>query len=108
MTKSYEVLEDYRARIDGLDDKIVDLLVERISIIRDVAKIKHQHNIPAVLEDRIAEVIDRAGDRVEAKLLGHMAQDIIEDDADRVREVYALLVVICCDLEEEYIASKAV
>lgn len=103
MTQSYEVLKDFRARIDALDDKIVDLLIERIGIIREVAKIKHQHNIPAILEDRIAEVIDRAGDRVEAALPEQFAQD----DADRIREVYALLVVICCDLEEEYIASQA-
>lgn len=107
MTQSYEVLKDFRARIDALDDKIVDLLIERIGIIREVAKIKHAHHIPAVLEDRIAEVIDRAGDRAESRLQGHAPQDILEDDADRIREVYALLVVICCDLEEEYIASQA-
>ena len=42
-------------------------------------------------------MIDRAGDRVEASIPGEVG----EDDADRIREIYALMVVICCDLEEE-------
>lgn len=97
-----EIMKPYRAQIDALDDKIVDLLIERIGIVREVAKTKSVHGIPAVLEDRIAEVIDRAGDRVEAALDGEQG----EDDADRIREVYALLVVICCELEEELMEKK--
>lgn len=94
-------MKPYRDRIDALDDKIVDLMIERLGIVREVAQIKLKNKIPAVIEERIAEVIDRAGDRVEAAVPGEVG----EDDADRIREIYALMVVICCDLEEELMES---
>ncbi len=101
MSKVQEIMKPYRDRIDALDDKIVDLMVERLGIVREVAQIKLKNKIPAVIEERIAEVIDRAGDRVEAAVPGEVG----EDDADRIREIYALMVVICCDLEEELMES---
>lgn len=97
MTKVQEIMKPYRDRIDALDDKIVDLLIERVGVVREVAKIKSLHNIPAVIEERIAEVIDRAEMMLEGSIDGEQG----EDDADRIREIYALIVVICCDLEEE-------
>jgi len=96
-------MKPYRARIDALDDQIVDLMIERLKIIREVAAVKVENGIPAVIEERIAEVIDHAGDRVESVLSGEQG----EDDADRIREIYALMVVICCDLEEEILESRA-
>ena len=101
MSKVQEIMKPYRDRIDALDDKIVDLMIERLGIVREVAQIKLKNKIPAVIEERIAEVIDRAGDRVEAAVPGEVG----EDDADRIREIYALMVVICCDLEEELMES---
>ncbi|MDY0029347.1 MAG: chorismate mutase [Pseudobdellovibrionaceae bacterium] len=101
MSKVQEIMKPYRDRIDAVDDKIVDLMIERLGIVREVAQIKLKNKIPAVIEERIAQVIDRAGDRVEAAIPG----EIGEDDADRIREIYALMVVICCDLEEELMES---
>lgn len=101
MSQVQEIMKPYRDRIDALDDKIVDLMIERLGIVREVAQIKLKNKIPAVIEERIAQVIDRAGDRVEAAIPG----EIGEDDADRIREIYALMVVICCDLEEELMES---
>lgn len=98
-----ELLKPYRDRIDALDDQIVDLMMQRIEVVRELSAIKAAHNIPAVIEERIAEVIDRAGDRVEAAIPGPQG----EDDADRIREIYALMVVICCDLEEELMSPGA-
>ena len=89
MTQSYEVLKDFRARIDALDDKIVDLLLERFNIVREVAKVKGDHNIPTVVEDRIKEVINRVGDRAG------------EDNEDIICEIYALIIAIAHDVEDE-------
>lgn len=97
MANAKEVLKPYRDQIDQIDDQIVDLLIKRIGVVREVAPIKLKNNIPAVIEERIAEVIDRAGDRAEAAMPGEQGQD----DADRIREVFALIVVMSCDLEEE-------
>lgn len=87
-----EQLKPYRARIDELDTKLVELLKQRFDIIHEVAGVKARHNIPAVLEDRVREVIDRAG----ANAGRH---------EDEVRELYTLLVTISCDLEEKLIQT---
>lgn len=89
MTKPSEILKPYREKIDALDDKIVDLLVERYKIVRDVAKVKGDNNIPTVAEDRIKEVINRVGDRAG------------EDNEDIVCEIYALMIAIAHDVEDE-------
>ena len=84
-----KILKPYRDRIDSIDDRIVDLLVERISVIREVAPVKFEHNIPAVLQDRVDEVRERAAARAGGKGL----------DPDMVRQLYAILIAFSCDLE---------
>ncbi len=87
-----QILKPYRAKIDAIDDQIVDLLKQRFDIIREVGALKARENISAVLEDRVREVIDRAGKR------GALHED-------EIRELYTLLVTISCDLEEKIIAG---
>ncbi len=87
-----EKLKPYRARLDALDDKIVDLLKERFDIIREVGAMKARENIPAVIEDRVRAVIDRAGARGGR-------------DENEIREIYTLLVTIACAMEEKIIAD---
>jgi chorismate mutase len=89
MVKPAEILKPFRDRIDALDDKIVDLLIERYDVVREVAKVKGDHNIPTVAEERIKEVINRVGDRA-----GEKNEDI-------VCEIYALMIAIAHDVEDE-------
>lgn len=91
-----EILKPYRRRIDELDDRIVDLLVERAGIIREVGHLKSRENIPAVLQDRVDEVRERAAARAAAKGL----------DADLVRSLYSLLIEYSCDLEQDIMNEK--
>lgn len=85
-----EILKPYRARIDALDDKIVDLLVERAGIIGEVGHLKKREGIPPILQDRVDEVRERNAARAEEKGL----------DPDIVRQLYARLIEWSCDLEE--------
>lgn len=85
-----EILKPYRARIDALDDKIVDLLVERTKIIREVGVLKAREGIPAILQDRVDEVRERAAARAAERGM----------DADLVRKLYAILIDYSCTLEE--------
>jgi chorismate mutase len=89
MNKTSEILKPYRQAIDALDDQIVDLLVKRYDIVRQVAVVKGQNNIPTVVEDRIKEVINRVGDRAGEK------------DEDVICEIYALMIAIAHDVEDE-------
>ena len=84
-----EILKPYRARIDAVDDRIIDLLIERI--IREVGHFKAKENIPAILPDRVIEVRERAAARAAAKGL----------DPDLVRQLYTILIDYSCKLEEE-------
>lgn len=91
-----EVLKPYRARIDALDDQIIDLLAERMGIIHEVADVKLRDGIPPILQDRVDEVLDRAAARAQAK----------DMDPALARALYKHLVDYCCDLEAELIAQK--
>lgn len=91
-----EILKPYRARIDALDDQIVDLLIERIGIIREVGMLKAREGIPAILPDRVAEVRERAAARAAAGGL----------DPDLVRAIYTLLIDFSCRTEEEIKAAR--
>lgn len=89
MSKIADLMKPYRDRINALDDQIVDLLVERYKIIREVGAFKEKHNIPTVVEERVKEVINRVGDRSG------------EDYEDIVCEIYALMIAIAHDVEDE-------
>jgi len=91
-----EVLKPYRRRIDALDNQIIDLLAERLSIIDEVAELKAARDIPAVLEDRVNEVINHAAERAAERGL----------DPELARRLYAVLVAWCCETEEAYIKSQ--
>ena len=85
-----EIMKPFRARIDALDDQIIDLLIVRTNIIREVGHFKFENNIPAVLPDRVTEVRERAAERAAAKGL----------DRELVRRLYQTIIDYSCDLEE--------
>lgn len=91
-----EVLAPFRKRIDALDDRIVDLLVERFGIIHEVGLLKSKLGIPAVLPDRVVQVRERCAERAAAKGVS----------ADVVRAVYNILITSACELEEKIISDE--
>lgn len=92
-----EILKPYRARIDALDDKIVDLLVERAGIVREVGHLKAREGIDPILPDRVEQVRERNAERAAAQGL----------NPDLVRQVYTLLIDYSCDLEDMIRADYA-
>lgn len=92
-----QLLQNHRRRIDELDDRIVRLLVERYSIIEEVAVLKAEHAIPSVLPDRVTEVIER--NAASAAALGM--------DPELVRRIYTLMVDEACALEDRLMKKPA-
>ena len=88
-----ELLEPYRASIDAIDNKIIDLLVERTGVIREVGQLKYSKKIPAVIAERIEQVRERSAERAQGKGL----------DPDLVRQIYTVLIDYSCDLEDKII-----
>ena len=92
-----EILAPFRKRIDALDDRIVDLLVERFGIIHEVGLFKAERGIPAVLPDRVTQVRERCAERAAAKGIS----------GDVVRKVYELLIASACEIEKKIISERA-
>lgn len=86
-----EIMKPYRKRIDDLDDQIIDLLAERTGVIREVGRLKHEKNIPSVIQSRVDEVRERAVLRAAKKGL----------DENLIRQFYASLIDYSCNLEDE-------
>jgi isochorismate pyruvate lyase len=53
----HPALAECRAEIDKLDAELVRLLGRRIEVVDRVVAIKREHNIPALLPDRVEEVV---------------------------------------------------
>ena len=53
-------LKTYRAQIDEIDKKLIDLFEQRLDIVTNIYKVKKNNDIPIVNELREAEVISQA------------------------------------------------
>jgi len=49
-------MEDIRQKIDQLDQKIIELLAERMSLVRQIAELKKQNQLPIQDEKREQEL----------------------------------------------------
>lgn len=53
------ILAGVRARIDALDDALVDLLAQRFAAVAEAARLKRPHGIPPLTPRRFAAVLAR-------------------------------------------------
>jgi len=50
-------IENYREEIDVIDFKIIELLAERMKIVREIGQLKKKNNIPILDEKRYGEIM---------------------------------------------------
>lgn len=55
-------MEDFRNKIDNIDDKIMELLVNRYLIVKDIGKFKKDNNLPVYDEKRENYIYDKIDD----------------------------------------------
>jgi len=59
-------LQDYRALIDEIDDKLLKLFIDRMDVSRQIAQYKREHGLPVLdasrERDKLAVIGDKAGD----------------------------------------------
>lgn len=91
-----KMMTPYRERIDTLDDALLDILVQRLQVVAEVGHFKHEHKIPIVIPERMAQVSERAAARGADKGL----------DPQFVRELYERIVQAGIALENDVIAKK--
>ncbi len=90
-----EVLKESRAKIDALDDQIVDLLAQRMDIVREVGIIKSKDNISAVQPDRVIEVRERCAQRAALKGL----------NPGMVRKIYGVIIDEAHEIEQAILSK---
>jgi len=88
-------LASFRRRLDELDDQIACLLGERFQICRDIAAHKHEHEIPMMQPDRVAQVRGR--------YLARGAEAALPSDF--TEELFELLIAATCRMEDELIEA---
>lgn len=50
-------LKDFREEIDKIDKNIINLLLERVEVVKDVAQYKKKHDLPIYNPEREAELL---------------------------------------------------
>jgi chorismate mutase len=88
-------LEALRARLDGIDDALLDVVRRRIQCCRDIAAVKRRHGVPMMQPHRVGLVHRRAA--------RYAADNGI--DADFVRRLYELMIGETCRVESQVIAE---
>lgn len=82
------ILGGVRARIDALDDDLVDLLAQRFAAVAEAARLKQPHGIAPLTPRRFAAVLARVTARAEARGLDPGAArriwEAIHDEALRL------------------------
>jgi chorismate mutase len=84
-------LEQFRDRLDPIDEEIARLLGERFQICREVAEYKSERGIPMMQPERVAEV--------RARYLARGAEADLP--AEFTAELFELLIGATCKLEDE-------
>ncbi len=91
-----ETLKPYRNRIDDLDDRIIDLLAERMGIVRAVGVIKAREGLNTIQPARVVEVQERCAARAHQKGLNpHL-----------VRKIYTLIIDEAHEMEQSIAAQS--
>lgn len=61
-------IKDFREKIDRLDDQLIDIIVERLSLTLDIGEIKEEINLNITDNNREQEIIDRMTQRLNGRL----------------------------------------
>ena len=69
-------LENLRVQIDSIDQQLVDLLVQRLRVVKEVAQVKHQHDLPTFHPAREENLISA---RREQAAQAGLDPDYVED-----------------------------
>ncbi len=54
---SEEILSDLRRQIDEIDDRLIDILAQRMAVAREIGKLKHENNMSVVQPERYNNLI---------------------------------------------------
>lgn len=86
-------LDHLRQRLDDIDQRILDAITDRYTVIRAIADHKRTHQVPMMQPGRVAYVQDRYA----------AAADRVGIPAQHLRDIAGILINAACDLEDDLI-----
>ena len=87
-------LEDYREKIDTVDEKLIALFAERMALSRAIAEYKKENGIPVLDASREKKKLRRVAEQSPAEL------------REYTRRLYALLFELSRDYQRELIGKE--
>jgi chorismate mutase/prephenate dehydratase len=72
-----DILAELRTQIDQIDDQIIDLLAQRIEVVKKIGEFKKQHNAIIYRPEREKYILDRLALRSQNTLLNRNAIDAV-------------------------------
>ncbi|WP_095149065.1 chorismate mutase [Pseudomonas sp. Irchel s3a18] len=88
-------LGTHRDRIDRIDDQLIDLLAQRLDIIREVAKTKKDNNTAVMQPQRVKEVVGRCTERGRAR----------DVPTSLIEQLYHAIIEQSCQIEYDVIGG---
>ena len=79
-------LDDYRKKIDEIDQKMTELFEERMNVVLNVARYKKENNMEIFHKDRENQVIEKNLSRVKNKELLPYAEEMLHALMDISKE----------------------
>ena len=90
-------LEDARAKLDGLDSEIIDILARRYSIIKEIGEFKKKNQIPVMQHDRVKEILNRCTER-------GISYGLSEEF---IKKIFSLIIEESCRIEEDILKTES-
>ncbi|WEK31359.1 MAG: prephenate dehydrogenase/arogenate dehydrogenase family protein [Candidatus Pseudomonas phytovorans] len=88
-------LGSHRERIDRIDDQLIDLVAQRLDIIREVADSKKGSNTPVMQPERVRQVLSRCTARGRT----------LNVPAELIKQLYHAIIEQSCQLEYDVIGG---
>ncbi len=70
-----KTLEDLRKEIDEIDHEILQILVKRVDVVKQIGELKNEQNIPVIDEQRREKLLQSITER--AKVF-HLSEDFVK------------------------------
>ncbi len=83
-------MEEFRKKIDDCDKKIIEALIERLEIAKEIGKFKKANNLPIVDKKREEKVLEKVKNLGQGKI----SSDVIE-------KIYRIIIDTAVDLQEK-------
>ena len=93
-------LENWRNEIDSIDAEILDLLQKRITIVREIGKVKARAGIPMIDEERERIIINRVLNRRKEPLSVEAVNCVFNCVIQESRRVQIAELIETCQKEE--------